>query len=152
MGITTLRNGSVSVNGVAENDINESMCLGGLTEGVTNLELTGAYASIANGGTYVEPTFYSKVLDHDGNILIDNAPETKQVMKDTTAWLINNAMQDVVTSGTGTAARLSSGMVVAGKTGTTSSNYDYWFCGSTPYYTAFFSITPTFYSFFTIPR
>lgn len=136
MGITTLRNGSVSVNGVAENDINESMCLGGLTEGVTNLELTGAYASIANGGTYVEPTFYSKVLDHDGNILIDNAPETKQVMKDTTAWLINNAMQDVVTSGTGTAARLSSGMVVAGKTGTTSSNYDYWFCGSTPYYTA----------------
>lgn len=57
-------------------------------------------------------------------------------MKETTAWLINNAMQDVVTSGTGTAARLSSGMVVSGKTGTTSSNYDYWFCGSTPYYTA----------------
>lgn len=136
MGITTLRNGSVSVNGVAENDINESLCLGGLTEGVTNLELTGAYASIANGGTYVEPTFFSKVLDHDGNILIDNTPETKQVMKDTTAWLINNAMQDVVKSGTGTAARLSSGMVVAGKTGTTSSNYDYWFCGSTPFYTA----------------
>ena len=136
MGITTLRNGSVSVNGVAENDINESLCLGGLTEGVTNLELTGAYASIANNGTYVEPTFFSKVLDHDGNVLIDNAPETKQVMKETTAWLINNAMQDVVKSGTGTAARLSSGMVVSGKTGTTSSNYDYWFCGSTPYYTA----------------
>lgn len=136
MGITTLKNGTSSVNGIAENDINESMCLGGLTEGVTNLELTAAYASIANSGTYVEPTFYSKVLDHDGNILIDNTPETKQVMKETTAWLINNAMQDVVTSGTGTAARLSSGMVVAGKTGTTSSNYDYWFVGSTPYYTA----------------
>ncbi|MBR1597539.1 MAG: PBP1A family penicillin-binding protein [Lachnospiraceae bacterium] len=136
MGITTLRNGSVSVNGIAENDINESMCLGGLTEGVTNLELTGAYASIANGGAYIKPTFYSKVLDHDGNVLIDNSPKKKQVMKETTAWLINNAMQDVVTSGTGTAARLSSGMVVAGKTGTTSSNYDYWFCGSTPYYTA----------------
>ena len=136
MGITTLRNGSVSVNGIAENDINESMCLGGLTEGVTNLELTGAYACIANGGAYIKPTFYSKVLDHDGNVLIDNTPEKKQVMKDSTAWLINNAMQDVVKSGTGTAARLSSGMVVAGKTGTTSSNYDYWFCGSTPYYTA----------------
>ena len=136
MGITTLKNGETSVNGIAENDINESMCLGGLTDGVTNLELTGAYASIANSGTYVEPTFYSKVLDHDGNVLIDNTPETKQVMKSTTAWLINNAMQDVVTSGTGTAARLSSGMVVAGKTGTTSNNYDYWFCGSTPYYTA----------------
>lgn len=131
-----LKNGETSVNGIAENDINESMCLGGLTEGVTNLELTGAYASIANAGTYVEPTFYTKVLDHDGNVLIDNTPETKQVMKETTAWLINNAMQDVVTSGTGTTARLTSGMVVSGKTGTTSSNYDYWFCGSTPYYTA----------------
>lgn len=136
MGITTLKNGETSVNGIAENDINESMCLGGLTDGVTNLELTGAYASIANKGTYVEPTFYSKVLDHDGNVLIDNTPDKKQVMKETTAWLINNAMQDVVTSGTGTAARLSSGMVVSGKTGTTSNNYDYWFCGSTPYYTA----------------
>lgn len=136
MGITTLKNGKTSVNGIAENDVNESMCLGGLTEGVTNLELTGAYASIANSGTYVEPTFYTKVLDHDGNVLIDNTPETKRVMKSTTAWLINNAMQDVVTSGTGTTARLTSGMVVAGKTGTTSSNYDYWFCGSTPYYTA----------------
>ncbi|MCM1157520.1 MAG: transglycosylase domain-containing protein [Bacteroidales bacterium] len=136
MGITTLKNGETSINGIAENDINESMCLGGLTEGVTNLELTGAFASIANSGTYVQPTFYTKVLDHNGNILIDNAPDTKQVMKSTTAWLINNAMQDVVTSGTGTTARLSSGMVVAGKTGTTSSNYDYWFCGSTPYYTA----------------
>lgn len=136
MGITTLKNGETSVNGIAENDINESMCLGGLTDGVTNLELTGAYASIANGGNYVEPTFYSKVLDHDGNVLIDNTPEEKQVMKATTAWLINDAMQDVVTSGTGTAARLSSGMVVSGKTGTTSNNYDYWFCGSTPYYTA----------------
>lgn len=136
MGITTLKNGETSVNGIAENDINESMCLGGLTEGVTNLELTAAYASIANAGTYVEPTFYSKVLDHDGNVLIDNTPETKRVMKETTAWLINDAMQDVVTSGTGTTARLTSGMVVAGKTGTTSSNYDFWFCGSTPYYTA----------------
>lgn len=136
MGITTLKNGTTSVNGIVENDINESMCLGGLTDGVTNLEITGAYASIANSGTYVEPTFYSKVLDHNGNVLIDNTPEKKQVMKSTTAWLINDAMQDVVTSGTGTAARLSSGMVVAGKTGTTSNNYDYWFCGSTPYYTA----------------
>lgn len=136
MGITTLKNGETTINGIAENDINESMCLGGLTDGVTNLELTAAYASIANHGAYIKPTFYSKVLDHDGNVLIDNTPKPKQVMKETTAWLINNAMQDVVTSGTGTAAKLSSGLVVSGKTGTTSSNYDYWFCGSTPYYTA----------------
>lgn len=136
MGITTLKNGDTSTNGMPESDINESMCLGGLTDGVTNLELTGAYASIANHGAYIKPTFYSKVLDHNGNVLIDNTPKPKQIMKESTAWLINNAMQDVVTSGTGTAARLSCGMVVAGKTGTTSSNYDYWFCGSTPFYTA----------------
>ena len=136
MGITTLKNGESNANGIAENDINESMCLGGLTEGVTNLELTAAYASIANSGTYVKPTFYTKVLDHNGNVLINNEKKKKRVMKATTAWLINNAMQDVVTSGTGTLARLSSGMVVSGKTGTTNDNFDHWFCGSTPYYTA----------------
>ena len=136
MGFTTLVESETASDGTIISDINQSLALGGLSNGVTNLEITGAYAAIANGGTYVEPILYTKVLDHDGNVLIDNTPETKQVMKETTAWLINNAMQDVVTSGTGTAARLSSGMAVSGKTGTTSSNYDFWFCGSTPYYTA----------------
>lgn len=136
LGFTTLVDQRVTSDGMIISDINQSLALGGLTNGVTNLEITAAYASIANSGTYVEPIFYSKVLDHDGNILIDNTPETRQVMKDTTAWLINSAMQDVVTSGTGTPARLASGMPVAGKTGTTSNEYDFWFCGSTPYYTA----------------
>lgn len=135
-GFTTLVDEETTSDGSIISDKNQSLALGGLTNGVTNLEITAAYASLANNGRYNEPVLYTKVLDHDGNVLIENKPQNKQVFKETTAWLINSAMQDVVTSGTGTSARLSSGMRVAGKTGTTSSNYDFWFCGSTPYYTA----------------
>lgn len=136
MGFTTLVDSITNSNGDIISDKNQSLALGGLTNGVTNLELTAAYASIANGGTYVEPILYTKVLDHDGNLLLDNTPEPKRVMKETTAWLITDAMKDVITAGTGKKARLSSKMPVAGKTGTTSNNYDFWFCGFTPYYTA----------------
>lgn len=136
LGFTTLVEQETNADGSIVSDINQPLALGGLTNGVTNMEITAAFASLANSGAYNKPILYTKVLDHDGNILIDNTPEPKQVFKPTTAWLINDAMQDVVTSGTGSAAKLSSGMVVSGKTGTTSSNYDLWFCGSTPYYTA----------------
>ena len=136
MGFTTLIDSTTNSNGDIISDQNQSLALGGVTNGVYNIELTGAYASIANGGTYVEPILYTKVLDHDGNLLLDNTPEQRQVMKDTTAWMAIDAMKDVISSGTGTKARLSSKMPVAGKTGTTSNNYDYWFCGFTPYYTA----------------
>ncbi len=95
--------------------------LGGLTDGVTPLELTAAYGAIANDGVYVEPIFYTRVLDHDGNILIDKDPITRTVMKDTTAFLLTDAMVDVVDYGTGTASRLRNiDMPTAGKTGTTS--------------------------------
>lgn len=136
MGFTSLVDSFTNSNGDIISDKNQSLALGGLTNGVTNLELTAAYASIANNGTYVEPILYTKVLDHDGNLLLDNTPESRRVMKETTAWLITDAMKDVITSGTGKKARLSSKMPVAGKTGTTSNNYDFWFCGFTPYYTA----------------
>ncbi len=136
MGFTTLVESETYPDGTVYSDIQQSTALGGITNGITNVEITAAYASIANTGVYTEPIYYTKVLDHEGNILIDNQPETRQIMKPTTAWLINNAMKDVITSGTGGSARLSSGMPVSGKTGTTSSDYDLWFCGSTPYYTA----------------
>ncbi len=107
------------------------------TDGVTNLELTAAYASIANGGTYIEPVFYTKIIDHDGNVLLKNEPASKKVMKESTAWLLTNAMEDVISYGTGTAAKFEEiGTAQAGKTGTTSDNTDYWFEGYTPYYTA----------------
>lgn len=134
-GFTTLVESRVASNGNTYSDLNYSLALGGITDGVTNLELTASYAAIANDGVYVEPILYTKVLDHNGNVLIDNTPETHRVIKDTTAFLLTSAMQDVVNKGTGTAARIS-GMPTAGKTGSTSDYNDVWFVGYTPYYTA----------------
>ena len=119
---------------MVDDDNNQALALGGITKGVTNLELTAAYATIANSGTYIKPRFYTKILDHDGNVLIDNTPQTHGVLKDSTAWLLTNAMQDVVSKGTGTAVNFGE-MAIAGKTGTTTKNRDALFAGFTPYYT-----------------
>ena len=119
-----------------ESDVTQALSLGGITDGVDNVELTAAYASIANKGLYNKPTLYTTVEDDKGNVILKNSPQNQQVMKETTAWLLTDAMKDVIKKGTGEEAHLSSDMAVAGKTGTTSNNYDYWFCGFTPYYTA----------------
>lgn len=124
------------INGEIFSDIQQTTALGGLTHGVTNEELNAAYACIANGGTYIKPKLYTKVLDHDGNIVLDNTmPQAKQVIKETTAFLLTDAMVDVVTSGTGGSVNFGN-MAIAGKTGTTSDYNDVWFAGYTPYYTA----------------
>lgn len=136
LGFTTLVNNRVSTNGAYESDVNQALALGGITDGVTNVELTAAYAAIANQGTYNTPILYTTVKDNNGNVLLSNKKKSQKVMKKSTAWLLTSAMEDVVKKGTGEAAQLSSDMAVAGKTGTTSNNYDYWFCGYTPYYTA----------------
>ncbi|MBQ2282752.1 MAG: PBP1A family penicillin-binding protein [Agathobacter sp.] len=121
---------------LTETDKNLGLALGGLSNGVTNLELTAAYATIANQGEYIEPSFYTKVLDHDGNVLLDNSnQETHTVLKESTAWLLTSAMKDVMTQGTGKRAYFGSSMAQAGKTGTTTSNRDSLFAGFTPYYT-----------------
>lgn len=128
----------IMVNGEVQiySDIQQSLALGGLTHGVTNEELNAAYACIANGGTYIKPKLYTKVVDHDGNVILDNTqPDSKQVIKETTAWLLTDAMQTVVTQGTGASVNFGN-MAIAGKTGTTSDYNDIWFCGYTPYYTA----------------
>jgi len=119
---------------LVDDDNNQSLCLGGITKGVYNLELTAAYATIANGGTYTTPRFFTKILDHDGNVLIDNTAQTHTVLKETTAWLLTSAMEDVMTSGTGVAANPGN-MTVAGKSGTTTKDRDSLFAGFTPYYT-----------------
>lgn len=119
------------------NDYGPTVALGGLTVGVTNLELTGAYAAIANEGVYQEPIFYTKIVDSDGNVIIDKTADRKsnQVISKENAWLLTSAMKDVVTAGTGGAVNFP-GMTIAGKTGTTSNDKDVWFVGYTPYYTA----------------
>lgn len=136
-GFTTLEERK-EINGEIFSDIQQSLALGGITNGVTNEELNAAYACIANGGTYIKPKLYTKVVDHDGKVILDNtAPQTKQVIKETTAFLLTDAMVDVVTSGTGGSVNFGNGsMAIAGKTGTTSDYNDVWFAGYTPYYTA----------------
>lgn len=133
-GLSTLVSPQNAVNG--NHDIVQSLALGGMTKGASNIDMTAAYAAIANKGVYTKPIYYTKVLDSDGNILIDNSiPETHKVLKESSAWLLTSGLESVVSSGTATRAKVSN-QPTAGKTGTTQFDTDIWFCGFTPYYTA----------------
>jgi len=111
--------------------------LGGFTYGVYNRDMAAAYAAIANGGVYNEPKTYTKVLDSVGNVILDNASATQEViLSEDTCAVMTKLMQEVVTSGTGTALTLRRQVDCAGKTGTTQNDNDAYFCGYTPYYTA----------------
>lgn len=130
-----------------DKDYTASLALGGLTNGVTNLELTGAFAAIANKGIYTKPIFFTKILDHNGKVLYSDEAETHRIIKDSTAFLLTDAMaasmlpnrkfarSGVSVNSTGTRAHLDS-MSCAGKSGTTTDSVDVWFVGFTPYYTA----------------
>ncbi len=134
-GFTTLAE-NVTINGNVYSDIQQSTALGGLTYGVKNIELNAAYAAIANGGVYIKPKLYTKVVDHDGNVVLDNTnPQSKRIIKETTAFLLTSAMEDVVNGGTGGSVNFGT-TAIAGKTGTTSDYNDVWFAGYTNYYTA----------------
>ncbi len=134
-GFTTLTDG-ITIKDKYYSDINQTVALGGLTYGVTPYELNAAYAAIANMGNYIEPKLYSRVTNTDGDVLLDNTnPKSKQVIKETTAFLLTDAMVDVVTTGTGAACNFNKQMAIAGKTGTSTDYWDVWFAGFTPYYT-----------------
>lgn len=120
-------------NGKIYTDVAQPLALGGITYGVKNVELCAAYAAIANDGKYNRPMFYSRVIDHEGQVLLSN-DDPVQVCKSSTAYMLTSAMQDVMISGTGKLAKFE-GQDMAGKTGTTSNNKDIWFVGYTPYYT-----------------
>jgi penicillin-binding protein 1A len=135
-GFTTLTDG-VWIGNEKYSDVQQPTAIGGITYGVSPYELNAAYASIANLGTYMEPKLYTRVTDADGNVILDNTtPESHQVLKETTAFLLTDAMTDVVTKGTGTRCNFNSSMAIAGKTGTSQNTQDVWFAGFTPYYTA----------------
>ena len=135
-GFTTLVDREVTRDGQVMSDINQALALGGITHGVTNMETTAAFATIANNGVYNRPMLYSKVTDSDGNIILDSSMiESHRVLQETSAFLLTSAMQDVVSKGTGTMVNFGN-QSIAGKTGTTSSYNDIWFSGYTPYYTA----------------
>ena len=143
LGVEYARN--FGITSMTDTDYNAATALGGITKGVSNLELTAAYATIANQGIYTQPRFFTQILDHNGKVLLDNTPETKRVLKDSTAFLLTDAMSQSMESSrmygsgnlysTSTSANLSN-MSNAGKSGTTTSNNDIWFVGYTPYYTA----------------
>ena len=133
-GISTLVSPKNAINGA--HDVVQSLALGGMTRGVSNIDMCSAYAAIANKGTYTKPIYYTKVLDSEGNIIIDNSvPETHKVLNENSDWLLIQGLRSVATDGTARTANFSS-QPVAGKTGTTQFDSDRWFCGFTPYYTA----------------
>ena len=137
MGISTLTDHLETASGVLT-DVGQTLALGGISRGVTNLDLTGAYAAIANLGHFYEPKFYTEVLDQYGNVILDNTNQKpRTVMKESTAQLLTSAMEDVIRDEAGTAHGLIDlgTMSAAGKTGTTSEWRDSWFVGYTPYYT-----------------
>lgn len=114
-----------------------ALVLGGLTNGATPLEMAGAYATIANGGEYITPTFYSKLVDSQGKTVLQPKQEKRRVMSEGTAYITKSILKSPVTGSEGTATNCKiSGMDVGAKTGTTDSNKDRWLCGITPYYAA----------------
>lgn len=112
------------------------LAMGGLTYGVTTEEMAAAFAAFANGGIYTEPRTIIEIRENDNEtVMVDNSSNSKVAMKETTAYLINQILRSVVTSGTGTGANFS-GMTIAGKTGTTNNMFERYFVGYTPYYSA----------------
>src|SRR5699024_7146019 len=115
------------------NDENLSaLGLGGMTKGLTPLEMTAAFGAIANDGTYLEPTSYTKVLDKDGNVLLENIPKETEVVSPEKSYVMTDILRTTVTNGIAKRAKLPN-MATAGKTGTTQEQEDIWFVGNTPY-------------------
>lgn len=119
-----------------ESDENLALAIGGMTHGASPLEMAAAYGTIANGGVYITPTFYTKVVDASGNTVLTPKQEEKRVFSEQTAYLTQQiAMEPTKSGGTATYCAIK-GMDVAAKTGTTDNSYDRWLCGFTPYYSA----------------
>ena len=126
--------GISSLDPVTDNVL--SLALGGMTSGVSPLEMASAYGTIANDGVYISPTFYTSVTDANGETVLTPKQETRQVISKQNAYIMKTIIQEPVKSG-GTATYCAiPGIDVAAKTGTTDNDYDRWLCGFTPYYSA----------------
>lgn len=121
-------------------DAGLSLALGGVSNGISPLEMAAAYATLANDGVYIEPTFYIKVEDSKGNIVLEKKQETHRVISEQNAYLVQSLLTEPTGTGitgssgaTATGARVS-GQQTCGKTGTADETKITWFCGFTPYY------------------
>lgn len=112
-----------------------SLALGGMTKGVSPLDMTAAYSAIANDGVYNEPIIYTKVLDKDGNIVLEKEAKQRRVVSPQIAYVMKDILRSTAYEHTGKNAIIK-GQASAGKTGTTDYNADFWFVGFTNYYTA----------------
>lgn len=124
MGITTL------VDSGKYNDTNLAMALGGLSKGVSPIEMASAYGVLATNGVYCRPYALIKIVDREGKVLYEQKSSSKQVVDAKAAYLTTNMLEDVLVSGT--AGGMGIGRPAAGKTGTTDTNIDAWFVGYTP--------------------
>ncbi|WP_044749108.1 penicillin-binding protein 1A [Bacillus alveayuensis] len=134
--------------GIKLDEISEAYAIGGFKEGVSPLQMAGAFSAFGNNGIYIKPHAVKKVELADGTV-IELSPEPVEAMSDYTAFMITDMMKSVVQYGTGTRANVA-GLHIAGKTGTTNftpeekQKYnvpkggakDSWFVGYTPKYTA----------------
>ena len=124
---------------VEKGDVNDrnaaALALGGMTKGISPLEMASAYTTFPNRGVHIDYKAYTKVTDSKGETILENKRNETRVMSPGVAFIMTDMMKTAVRSGTGKDAALS-GIPTAGKTGTTSNNVDAWFCGCTPSYSA----------------
>ncbi|MDL2311105.1 transglycosylase domain-containing protein [Peptostreptococcaceae bacterium OttesenSCG-928-C18] len=125
---------SAAENSTVNDENLSAMGLGGMTYGMTNLDMTGAYAAIANNGEYIEPLTFSRVLDYDDTTLLEDVNRRETVVSPQIAYVMTDIMKDVLTVPYGKYA-YNSKYDIAGKTGTTQENQDIWFIAYNPYYT-----------------
>ena len=124
------------VKGGTTNDENAAaLALGGMTKGISPLDLASAYSTFPNRGVHKNASSYTKILDRNGNVLIKKRPKKTRVIDEGVSYIMTDILRTTVTRGLGINAAIAS-QPVAGKTGTTSDNYDMWFAGFTPQYSA----------------
>ena len=111
-------------------DNNPAMALGGLTKGVSPLEMALGYGTIANNGVLNQPVSITKIIDRNGKIIFEHKPAPKQVVSAKAAYQTTDILKDVLISGTAGGSGI--GRPAAGKTGTTDYSKDAWFVGYTP--------------------
>lgn len=127
----------LGISSLTEKDENLNLALGGLDKGISPLEMASAYGTIANSGTYIEPTFYIKIENSIGKTVVKSKQKSKKVFSENIAFILQSLLTQPVVGPAGTAKYCKiPGIDVCAKTGTTNEEYDRWLCGFTPYYTA----------------